>query len=352
MTRPALEVVELVRAVRATDDLLGMCGFACVHKAKNPLKRRTFDQIVAQLSAELLEATYELDLVAAREMLQELDVDFAGLSASGRDQVFAAVEASLPNPALYQPLVLGVLAAALPALLLAAYGAAASRRGGAPSADDVALAERLRDGQARYAQVYMMDRNAHLLARVRALVDRSITDGWARGRLVEALHDVFDPEHVLARSAAYYDVVAGAFVGYTRTYGQLAAYRDAGIERWIFEAVLDEVTSDICRFMHGRVFTVQGALGVFDRIAGNLEAAKDSAPWLREGRNADGAKVLYTLSSDGHRREIATIVRSGFGARDDQGAYDTTYDSARLEAVGVCLPPLHGRCRSTVVADV
>jgi hypothetical protein len=40
------------------------------------------------------------------------------------------------------------------------------------------------------------------------------------------------------------------------------------------------------------------------------------------------------------------------GLRDEVGRYSRALSPAQLEAAGVTVPPLHGRCRSTIVAEV
>lgn len=107
--------------------------------------------------------------------------------------------------------------------------------------------------------------------------------------------------------------------------------------------------SEVCRFMHGTVFSTSAGLAVFDRMAGFPDNAKEASPWLRTGKNADGQTVLYTKAT-GHRREIATVLRSGVGRRDDQGEFQTVHTAQSLEDLGICLPPAHGNCRSTIVA--
>jgi Hint-domain len=107
--------------------------------------------------------------------------------------------------------------------------------------------------------------------------------------------------------------------------------------------------SDVCRFMHGTVFLVKAGLQVFERMAGHPDNSKEASPWLRTGKDEEGRTVLYTKAM-GHRRNIATVVRSGVGTRDDQGEFETVHSADSLEDLGICLPPAHGNCRSTIVA--
>lgn len=346
--------LQLWRGQAAANEMLCACGYRHVEKVDNPLRRRTFDRIVARISAELQAATSEQDVTFADRVLEALDVDFGDLTAAEREAAIAEAVSALPVAARYATLVRPVFAAELTSLLTAARLAAFSDLREAARAlgiEDFETLDALANGQSRYIASFMVKRNQELEKRFRAIIARAVDEGWRRQDVSRELEGLLKPTEILRRQRGYYDVVAGAAVGYTRTYGQLSAFRDAGIERYIWESVLDEVTTDVCRFMHGHVFEVGAALDVFSRMATHLDAAKEAAPWLRMGRNADGQTILYT-KTDSTRREIAVVVRSGVGRKDDQGQFSTVYDAARLQALGVCLPPAHGNCRSTIVADV
>ncbi len=81
---------------------------------------------------------------------------------------------------------------------------------------------------------------------------------------------------VAGRSPAYWDVVAGSFVGRGRSFSQLSAYAEAAITSYRIVAVLDEVTTPTCRFLDGKTFSVSRGLELFDRV----EANPDSIDWF------------------------------------------------------------------------
>lgn len=342
----------LIRGLRATDEILFSLGYEVLEKADDPTKRRGFDRIVARIQRELMAATEKLDESFAARVLRALGVDFQDLTAAEREDFLQRAELALPRPALYAKVTAPVFAEEAEALVALAR-LRALKDVALPELDLVndAVVQHLADGQAFYVAAAMQARNTALNQEMRALVGQALAEGWTRKYLVRQLEALLSPEVVLARQANYLDIVAGAFVGYARTYGQMTAFRDAEIPTWTYDAVLDEVTCDVCRFLHGQTFTTAGALGVFERMAGNLDSSKEAAPWIRVGRNEFGEKVLYTKAF-GHRREIATVLRSGVGERDDVGEYRTTYTTEKLEAVGACIPPIHGRCRCTPVANV
>ena len=147
------------------------------------------------------------------------------------------------------------------------------------------------------------------------------------------------------KNVPYWELVAGAFVGRGRSYAQVGAYADAGITHYRIEAVLDERTSNICRFLHGRVFSVRDSSRLFEE-AGRLqdpEDIKNLSPWPRED-----AAGLYIMRG-GRRIHVARIERSGAGASDDVGELTTYHSQADLARLGLGFPPFHGLCRSTTV---
>lgn len=124
-----------------------------------------------------------------------------------------------------------------------------------------------------------------------------------------------------ASTAAYFEMLNATNVTYSRNFGQINLMREAGIERLIFNAIIDRTTSVVCNQMNGRIFTLEQAMihqqSVLD--APNVEALKSIAPFTRN--------------------------LSAFGLTEGQ-KLTSTRTSAKLAAAGVVVPPLHGRCRS------
>lgn len=122
-------------------------------------------------------------------------------------------------------------------------------------------------------------------------------------------------ESVVGRSG-YWEGVAAIAATRARTFGTIEGLVQAGIEQYEFIAVMDERTSDICRELNGRIFSVATAVDIRDQIlaAESPDDVKSITPWVR--------------------------------AKDAQ-----TTSSKDLQAKGACMPPAHFRCRSTVVAS-
>ena len=104
----------------------------------------------------------------------------------------------------------------------------------------------------------------------------------------------------------------------------------------------------MCRFLHGKTFTVRAALAGLRRVErlSRPEDVKSASPWVR----LKGG-VLYVEHTTG-RRELAEVVRTGADARDDVGEFRPRIDDDGLAAVGIGPPPYHGLCRSTSVPVV
>jgi len=146
----------------------------------------------------------------------------------------------------------------------------------------------------------------------------------------------------------YYRVVANAYTVRAEAYGHLSTYSKAGIETAIFTAILDERTSDQCRWADGKFVNVGRAL---DLLKG-LESLDDPMdvkyenPWVRERQLDDGKKEIFVRGKDGTDTVLAEISRSGMGNRDDRGEYTDKVNDILSQSIGP--PPLHGLCRSTL----
>jgi hypothetical protein len=141
-----------------------------------------------------------------------------------------------------------------------------------------------------------------------------------------------------------------AFANRARSSAQVSAFAEAGIERFRFEAILDSVTSKVCRFMHGRVFSVKRA---FDRVRQverlrNPERIRELQPFVQVGVGPDGNQILF-YEKDGRRHRVAQVEQAS-DEDGEAGTFSNALPKETLEEAGISLPPLHGRCRSTVVA--
>jgi len=71
---------------------------------------------------------------------------------------------------------------------------------------------------------------------------------------------------------------------------------------------------------------------------------------MQVGADDEGNQVLFYERGD-RRRVVAQVDEPAVGERDEVGTYSRDLSDEQLEAAGVTVPPLHGRCRSTIVTD-
>ncbi len=121
----------------------------------------------------------------------------------------------------------------------------------------------------------------------------------------------------------------------------------------IIEAVLDEQTTEVCRYLHGKTFEVKDGLDRFDAIdrLKQPEDIKDALPWVRESISEDGHKVL-SLTRDGRQAPITEVTESGIGTRDARGSFSRELSGRELTDLGISFPPFHGLCRSTTIPEI
>jgi SPP1 gp7 family putative phage head morphogenesis protein len=153
-------------------------------------------------------------------------------------------------------------------------------------------------------------------------------------------------------SQSYYNVVSNAVVNRSRSYSQLASYRDAGIEKYVFDAVLDEVTTNTCRALHNTEFEVSAGLRRFaaaDRMPDPTDI-KYEMPWTTErvikSGEHQGKVGIFIPTRDGLTR-MAVVERSAVGQKDQIGTFSNKMGPKALANRNLMVPPLHGRCRST-----
>jgi SPP1 gp7 family putative phage head morphogenesis protein len=154
------------------------------------------------------------------------------------------------------------------------------------------------------------------------------------------------------RGRGYWDMIAMVFANRARTTTQLLSYHEAGITSYLWESVLDEATSDQCRFMHGRRFSMKKAVASIDKVDAlkNPEEIEQIQPFLSVGNHPDGGKgIYYDRGNGGGRAFVTQITSSAVGFKDDTGSYSHMGTDESLEDQGLHMPPIHGRCRSTVI---
>lgn len=348
----------------AAEDVIRKALGVDIRKALDPLDPDDYIVIVARLGRAFSRSTAKTEVAILNRTLDALDVDWPNLSSAQRQRVIAAsqtIYATAP-PAVIPPVIQRLEVSGPRTVRGARRGARAAVPARFRSAMGVNLAlvdkrvlAHLTSSQALFITDEYGRRRDDLGRISREIVARDLELGLGRDEITANLQARLGSTVGIQRSRSYWNVIAAAYTNRARTYGQLAAYSDARITAFIFEAVLDEVTTDQCRFLHGRRFPVQAGLSRYaaSEAAEEPEAVKQVMPWIQAGRDAEsGERILYTRNEDGSRNRVAVVERSGIGTSDDTGKFKNGLSDQELEALGSFMPPLHGRCRSTVAADV
>jgi SPP1 gp7 family putative phage head morphogenesis protein len=313
--------------------------------------------IVRRLSRALRGVALPAEDAALRRALERLDVDWPNLTPQARDQVVRAARQALGTvDDQVLPQAEQLFEAEADHVVGRARRSAVRRFGLRIGADlsrtDERIAKFVRESQGNFVRDEYGRRREAFSRSAKQIVASGVEQGLGRDDIVKDLSEVMARE-AFDRSRDYWEVVSMVFTNRARTYTQLGAFEEAGIERYRFEAILDEVTSEVCRFMHGKVFTVERAVDRFREVerARDPELIREVQPFVQVGADREGNQVLF-YERGGRRRAVARVDEPAVGQRDEVGRYSRALTPAQLEAAGVAVPPLHGRCRSTIVAEV
>jgi ribosomal protein L22 len=145
---------------------------------------------------------------------------------------------------------------------------------------------------------------------------------WAGGPAKLRGIDVI-PARFAGNVGGYSEILVANAANRGRNMAFLSSFRDAGIERFRWNSVMDERTSEVCAFLDGREFAVETGMALMDEVsaAETPVDVKEITPW---------------------QTEMSVKAAAGKGT--------TSAQNARLAAAGVMVPPAHGRCRSVVEA--
>lgn len=176
---------------------------------------------------------------------------------------------------------------------------------------ELADLDRLRivNGMAKSAKYYTNGyfNNQVMPAVVDAVHSAVLNGATPDGEELNAIRALLDRR---LRSVPYWNLVANAAASRAYHYGYLKAGIASGLATVQFVAIIDERTSAICISMNGTQWRAQDVALLADRIAdAEGDAVKEIAPWVKP-------------------TDIAGM------------------SSGDLLAMGVVIPPLHGRCRS------
>lgn len=198
-----------------------------------------------------------------------------------------------------------------------------------------------------------------LTARGRQIVADGLREGWGRNEIGRQLRDQL-PALWQGRGRQYANVLAANAVSRGRSHAELSSYRDASIEYMEVQAILDERTTDQCRFLDGTIISVADAYGVSEAAA-NVSRPEDiynTSPFVNPvWTDADGRRLRRGDEGRRDHRELQTttgtrlaiIDRSGVGRKDDPGQFRGLIGGNHLHDAHLGPPPYHHACRSYTV---
>jgi SPP1 gp7 family putative phage head morphogenesis protein len=335
--------------------LLDVFGLSPLAKAPpNPLKPKGFDSIVLGALNAIKKAVAPTEHTALKAMLQKLERGWNGMTPEQRTGAIDTAAASYLKIARdAAPAVAKVIQGEGPAIVLATKNAANAEyklkiHPNFDTVDDAAV-HFAATSQANFIRDAMGKRAVAHSQTARDVVAKGLEAGFDKYEIAKELGAALNQTDA-ARSNAYWTLIASVFVSRSRSYATLRSFDEAGISAYQFEAVLDEVTSEICRFMHGKVFQVAPSIARFHDVEAlsDPEGVKDLQPWASVGKTDDGGSALY-YQANGQRNVIARVDSSGVGQKDGVGTYSHGMTNVEISDAGLSCPPLHGHCRSIMV---
>lgn len=319
----------------------------------DPMTQDGYSKILRNLLRGILAVTAGPERQVIQAAMKQIDVDWPAMTLAQRTARIKAVEkvfGKLPN--LIIPRVQAVLGKEGRTIITGTKESLSKKHRGIAASFtsvDQRVVDHARTSQAFFIRDQYGKRVESLSAKARQIVADGIEKGLDRYDIGADLASALQAS--VPRSQAYWNVVASIFATRSRTYGTLASFEDAGIEQHEWSSVLDEVTSDVCRFMDGKIFSTRSAVSRFVDVANSSdpEAVVQFQPFMQVGRDDEGNRGLY-YKSDGARVPVARIERSGMGTKDDRGEFSGGMSRGKMEAAGISSPPAHGHCRSLLVA--
>jgi SPP1 gp7 family putative phage head morphogenesis protein len=349
--------VDIVDAIQATEYVLERVYLLPVSKALDPLNPVDYAVIEARFSRALRNAVKGSEGSALRGAIDALDIDWRKASASQKDAAFLAADSAIKkHTAKAAKAAVRVIKTRSESIVLASRKSV-KRKFSLDSGEKLTpVDKRIISHSAKSQAGFIRDeygrQRAGLSKTARGIVSDGLKKGESRKQIVDRLDATLTAKGV-KRSRWYWDTVANNISNRSRSYASLVSYKEHGIQRYIFDAVLDEVTTPQCRFLHGRSFEVELAVTKYKEVedSSKFDAVVDIQPWIRSGKNAEGQEQIYIPHRDGSREVIADIKRSGVGNVDDTGEFRRRLSDAQLHSRGVTVPPLHGGCRSRIIPD-
>jgi hypothetical protein len=255
--------VSLKHGIDAADDILRYLLRTDVAKALDPLKARDFTVLMNRVAQRVNQAMIGEEARAMAAALDALDVRWQGLSETAVQKLVDGANEILRTKIVnaLPPKLNGILEVEGPRISERTRQSVVKRYGLEIGSDltsrDRKAEKNVRKLTINYVRDELGDRVENVSKKARGIVERGLSKGFSSREIVKDLQRGLGKQ--VSRGPGYWRIVANAFTGHARTFSQVAALEEAEFTHWTFEAVVDEVTSDVCRFYHGRVFPMRNA---------------------------------------------------------------------------------------------
>jgi len=339
------------RGVDAAEEVLRKVYGVEIRKALNPLDDAEFVAVVRRVSNALQDAARPEERAAAARAADRLTRDWEKMTADQQAEAIRAAGDEIRGaPPKFMPAVDVVIKAGVeemvPETRKQMVAVHKLRIKATTTARDDRTIKTVREVESFFVRDQYGRLADDLSQRARDVVARGLLDGVGSKEISSQLQGVMAKAE---RPPSYWDVVAMTFSNRARVFTQVHSLDDAGFKEFVFDAVLDQATTNICRYLHGKRFSVNGATKRIAKVrADDPEGIVTTLPWVSEGRTSDGKRAMFYEDAEGKKHLVATIEQSAVGQIDAVGTFGKGMQEGRLERAGLTTPPLHGRCRSTI----
>jgi hypothetical protein len=342
----------LQAGVEAADWLLDDVLRVPIEKALNPLHPVQFVTMVRRVARALRAKVAPIENATADEAAQIVDANWPEMSAAKRtakmheieELLAASGEKELPGLRATFEISADQIIPPTRKQLVKRYDLAIETD---LTKRDLDTAESLRETSALFVRNNYGEIGKRLSTKARDIVAAGLEKGLGRDDISEELAITMK---AAKRSDAYWNFTATTFSNRARNFTQVHALDDAGIRAYSPSAILDEVTSETCRFLNGQQFPVDKSVKRIKQVqeSDDPESIVDQMPWIQKGKNDDGQDILYYKRGT-RSHTVAVIDEPGEGVKDKIGTYSEAMASETMMKAGIGMPPYHGSCRTTII---
>lgn len=212
------------------------------------------------------------------------------------------------------------------------------------TAQDAAFVELSSKSKGFYIKDEYGNRPAWIASKAKATVAPLMKEGLGRTEMAEALAEQFSTA-LPSRDLNYWTTVADNHISRARSWGIGSSMTQAGVTTFYIQSVLDEATTEICRFLNGKEIYLSDAMSQVLQGEANPREVDKFSPFLKS-KSLQG--VTSVLSGAGNILGTSTMTGMGtFGTGAWNSAVPNNPGALPAEQVG--FPPYHHRCRSTIL---